>query len=685
MERSPRDPSESVIRRDAPTQMTRRDFVSRVAAVGAAAGLLGAPRAGGAGEAAWPNHAEVRDHRGRPTLFLNGEPTPPLAYMSYLGETRYYREMAEAGIHLHCFPAYLGDRGINTNSGIGPFRAPLWVADGRYDFSPIEEDFTALLRADPEARAILRIHLDPPLWWEQAHPEACTRLPDGSTFRQCFSSPDWRDATAAALRDVLDRLRDSSFASHTVGIHVAAGFTEEWFYHFRGTYHDLNPARTRAFRAWVRRAYGNEEAELRRAWRDPSASFDQAEPADISGTDREAGWISRDENRRRFDTLAFHAATMAEHVDFFCRLVKEHSAGRLLTGAFYGYHFFVTDPRRGHGPLAALLDSPHLDYLSSPNAYNRVLGGDWPPMLAVSSVLRRGKLWLAENDTRTFLTTPLRERAPGIAPPGQYEGGVWQGPESPEDSVALLRKNAARMLACGYGGWWFDMWGGWFSDPRLMEVLRRSQELGRGELHRRVPGTDPQVAVVVDDTLAFRDGTFGRLAEEILGNRYALGKIGTGYALHLREDLPHLNADQVRFVWALGLTDTEPSEAEKLRSLEDRGTHVLHTDLTGSTLHRVGSAPEGMPGTVRFDPPMLRSLLRAAGVHIYVDTDDVVYAGHGWLAIHTVDGGPRRAALPFRADVTDAFRGVTLARGVTQVDLDLPPRSTLLLRLDPVG
>ncbi len=665
--------------------MTRRDFVSRVTALGAAAGMLGAARPGGTGPvaAAWPNHAAVHLHRGRPTLFLNGEPTPSLAYMSYLGETRYYREMAEAGIHLYCFPAHLGDRGINTNSGIGPFRTPLWVGEGRYDFSSIEEDFTRLLRADPEARAILRVHLDPPLWWEEAHPEACTRLPDGSTFRQCFSSPVWRDATARALYDVLDRLRDSPFAPHTVGIHVAAGFTEEWFYHFRGTYHDLNPERTRAFRAWLSRAYRGSEAELRRAWRDPSATFAEAEPADISGAARDAGWLSRDEHRRRFDTLAFHTATMAEHVDFFCRRVKEHSAGRLLTGAFYGYHFFVTDARRGHGPLAALLDSPHLDYLSSPNAYNRILGGDWPPMLAVSSVLRRGKLWLAENDTRTFLTTPLRERAPAIAPPGQYEGGVWEGPETPEDSVALLQKNASRMLACGYGGWWFDMWGGWFSDPRLMQVVRRAQELGREELHRRVPGTEPQVAVVVDDTLAFRDGTFGRLAEEILGNRYALGKIGTGYELHLREDLPHLDADKVRFVWALGLTDLYPSEADILRSLEDRGTHVLHTGLTGSTLHRVGHGPQEMPGAVRFDAEVLRSLLRAAGVHIYVDTDDVVYAGHGWLAIHTLQGGKRRAALPFPADVSDAFRDVPVARGAMHLDLDLAPRSTLLLRLEP--
>ena len=61
--------------------------------------------------------ATVEEHKGCPALFINGEPVPPFAYMSYLGRETYYREAAQAGIHLYCFPAYLGDRGINPTSG----------------------------------------------------------------------------------------------------------------------------------------------------------------------------------------------------------------------------------------------------------------------------------------------------------------------------------------------------------------------------------------------------------------------------------------------------------------------------------------------------------------------------------------------------------------------------------------
>ena len=188
--------------------------------------------------ASWADTATVRQHNGRPALFINGEPVPPFAYMSYLGKERYYREVAEAGIHLYCFPAYLGDRGINPTSGIGPFRPSIWKGEGSYDFSSVEKDFETLLAADPRAQAIVRLHLDPPEWWEKAHPEGCCQLPDGSTFRQCFASSVWREATAKALRAFLNWIQQSSYSEHLIGVHVAAGRTEEWFYHYRGAFHD---------------------------------------------------------------------------------------------------------------------------------------------------------------------------------------------------------------------------------------------------------------------------------------------------------------------------------------------------------------------------------------------------------------------------------------------------------------
>jgi hypothetical protein len=62
-------------------------------------------------------------------------------------------------------------------------------------------------------------------------------------------------------------------------------------------------------------------------------------------------------------------------------------------------------------------------------------------------------------------------------------------------------------------------------------------------------------------------------------------------------------------------------------------------------------------------PELMRSVMQAAGVHIYNEhTSDVTFSGSGLLWIHSVDGGSRT---------------VRLRNGKT-LQLDLPPKSTTL-------
>lgn len=354
-------------------------------------------------------HAEVRVHETVPTLFIDGKRYPPYAYMSYLGEKKYYKEVADAGLHIYNIPAYLGDRGINSTSGINPFRSHIWVGENEFDYSSIIKDFDEILSADAGAMAVIRIHLDAPVWWEKQHPESACMLPDGSPYRTSFYSPLWREASGKVLASMVQWLLNSKYKKNLIGIHVAGGFTEEWMYHFKDELYDENPVRLEGFRNWLRKHYQNDEGVLKTVWKQPTVSFENATLGDISGKVKKQEWRTTETGMQVYDTYSFHAETMADNVAYFCGIVKKASAGRLLTGAFYGYHFFVSDVRRGHGALSKLLRCKNLDYLSSPNDYNRISGEDWAPFAAIKSVQLHGKLWLAENDTRTSITTMLRE------------------------------------------------------------------------------------------------------------------------------------------------------------------------------------------------------------------------------------------------------------------------------------
>lgn len=630
-------------------------------------------------------HAEVRMIEGHPALFIKGNAVPPFAYMSYFGETRHYREIAAAGIHLYCFPAYLGDRGINSASGIGPFRPPIMPEENRLDYSSIREDFRKILEADPRAMVIIRVHLDVPGWWDMKYPGESSLQADGTLERQSFSSPIWREHAGENLRSLVSWLLSSSYAEHLAGIHVAAGFTEEWFYHFSETFADRSPARRNAFRKWLKEEYRYDPSLLRKAWGDERVTFENAETADISGSVRNPVWRDPSREPEVMDAFRFHARTMADNIAFFCGIVKQSSGGRLLTGAFYGYHFYVTDSRRGHGALARLLECPDLDYLSSPNVYKREMGEDWAPMAAVQSVLLHGKLWMAENDTRTSLTTLLKDSRPEICPPGQYESAVWLGPPALESSAALLWANSARMLSYGYGGWWFDMWGGWFSDPMLLGVLETTNSLYGTASAPLVEEMSPHVCVLADEELHFLDAGFGAMTEKTLKNRYSLGKTGAPYDLYLRDDLEILPSSSYRVIWLMGFPTLTSGESARMRGWLESGKMVVWTDLKGTHIHRSPEKHAFHPGRFSWSAGELRSLWREAGVHLYLETDDICYAGRGWLGIHTVSGGKKGISLPFRARITDPLTGAVIAESDEFFEISIKPRSTRLFKVDFPG
>lgn len=621
---------------------------------------------------------EVKPDGGLPSLFVDGQRYPPFAYMSYLGEKEHYKTMAGAGIHLFCVPAYLGERGINTLSGIGPFRKPIWTGYHQYDFTSIEDDFKKVTDADPEALVVVRLYLDPPSWWEKANPDDATITPEGDTFRQSFYSKKWQTETADALKACIRWVSESRFSKNFVGVHVAAGGTEEWFFHVPQR-NDKNPQRTALFRDWLTGKYQDNET-LQNAWNSKTATIKSSFPHDVGIEAPSDRWREPSNEQHILDTFAFQSETVADNIAYFCEVVKKESEGRLLTGAFYGYHYFLTDPRLGHSSLSRLLECPDLDYLSSPNDYHRVSGEDWPPLAAAGSVRLHGKLWMAENDTRTHLTTLLKEKAPKIAPDGWYDSGVWIGPRDPKTSLSLLWKNAGRMLAYGYGGWWFDMWGGWFDSPELLDVIKYTNKLFTDSNTTNSASFPTEVAVIVDEHLSHYDASMGAQTDALVRARYVLGKTGAPYDLFLRNDIDHITPENYKVVWLLGVLTLSDKESKRIEDLEKSGVMVLRTTNTTSI-----STPYGeVSGEAFVSPEKLRSLFLKAGVHFYLATDEVVYAGNGWLCLHTVSGGARTVRLPFPANVTDPLKGEVIALGADTINLTLPRNSTTILKVETV-
>ena len=92
----------------------------------------------------------------------------------------------------------------------------------------------------------------------------------------------------------------------------------------------------------------------------------------------------------------------------------------------------------------------------------------------------------------------------------------------------------------------------------------------------------------------------------------------------------------------------------------------------------VYSAAPNLPASV------LRGIARYAGVHIYADQGDTLYATPQLLAVHTAAGGERRLRLPAPVDVVyDLFNRQVIARQADEFEVHLPPASTALYFTGP--
>jgi hypothetical protein len=76
---------------------------------------------------------------------------------------------------------------------------------------------------------------------------------------------------------------------------------------------------------------------------------------------------------------------------------------------------------------------------------------------------------------------------------------------------------------------------------------------------------------------------------------------------------------------------------------------------------------------------VLRGIARYAGVHLYSDAGDVLYACRQLLSVHTVAGGPRTLTLPHPAEVVyELYEKRVVAQDTDRFQVTLAPRSTAL-------
>lgn len=434
--------------------------------------------------------AKVGLHLGRPTLFVDGKPTPPQAYSG----TEHSRE-TWTGLARQSLVDF-------SSLGYDIIQTDTWLKyslreDGTLDMAGIRRQLAGILEVNPRAKLIVRINVSAPKWWTAANPaETCkvtagpTKPQYGGNSMESLASEKYAEFATRHLRQFVRELEQTPEGDRVIGFHVGGGVYGEWHYYGIFNEPDASEPMRRRFAAYALRKYGS-LAQVNAAWRTAFASAAELVVPDYERRYQSGDGDYRDPRLDRYvlDYYECQQKTVGELVDGLAKTVKETWSRPTLVGLFYGYFYggFTVGAQAGQLEIATLFRSPYVDYFSGPYG-SRNMDGTGLSRTLVDSLSLNGKVWMTEHDGGSYLGNINNSRFPDI-------------PRDEAQSIARMRRNFMHSLTEGAGQWWYDFGpkqksGGW-STPAMLAEARSLLRLAQ-ESHARPYAKPADVLVVYD-------------------------------------------------------------------------------------------------------------------------------------------------------------------------------------------
>ncbi len=394
----------------------------------------------------------------------------------------------------------------------------------------------------------------------------------------------------------------------------------------------------------------------------------------------------------------------------------------------------------GHLALEKVLASPDVDFLTSPTSYAfRQLGGEGTShfMSLFGSVKLHGKLWFDENDIRTSLAhgklgewgrpadvagdlIQQDKELANVIVNGSAQwwfdvgGNVYSNPE--------LMSRIGNLAKCATEAQKLDRSSvdevAMVVDERSLCYLRVADPLGARLLVSQLPALsrigapvghylvtdlprltghkvffimtsfaptaqdraaidalkrDGHVLVFMYAPGVYRDGALDESGmADLTGIRLRMSREASSFDLKLAGGHPLTEG-------LAGQSCGDPLRTFPLCYADDAAAIVLGTLANG----KPGLVVKQAKGwtSVFSSVPMLparlmRNIAQFAGVHTYVDTEDVVWASKSLVAVCVKDAGKRTVKLPKKAQVRDLYSGEIVGKGISAFEADFADHAT---------
>ena len=110
---------------------------------------------------------------GKAHIMVNGVSIPPVIYgLSDIPASRSSTDQARRNI------ANFANAGVNLVQVDTDMRH-CWLPGNKVDATSLRREIAGAIEANPEALVIVRLHLNPPVWWMDKHPEEMNLFAEG--------------------------------------------------------------------------------------------------------------------------------------------------------------------------------------------------------------------------------------------------------------------------------------------------------------------------------------------------------------------------------------------------------------------------------------------------------------------------------------------------------------------------
>jgi len=582
-----------------------------------------------------------------------------------------------------------------------------WLGPGEYDFEKVAARIDSLIAGNPKARLIIRWKMNVPDWWLKAHPEEIGKLHDGnSTVQPSMASERWIADVCVMLRDMTAWLEGHPrLGRHVMGYLVAGGSSSEWFWwgYDKGMV-DYSEVATRGFRSWLGKKYAD-DAALQSAWESKDVTLKNAEvpsPRLRFDIGEDGCFRAGGGGRHVYDFRRFMSDTTTDCISRASAAVRSVAPKKLI-GTFYGYSMSIGTTglaNLGFQNLDRVLEDKNIDFYCAPISYGSRRGGQEGHFinLFTGSLKLHGRTYWDEADLRTHLchdtqfyrtltpfeTSEVNWRTFGnslahgtniwwflIAGNGSFHSNQIMGDikaiaNLDRELIQVSRKSAAEVaLIC---------------DERSLEHTRPDPFLTQlmGQARTKVP----RIGVAHDTFLmsdiyspkmrdyklyiflnafhitdAERAAIHERLARNNAG---ALWMYGAGYlspagnSVDTMAQLTGLSFEKYTSEEQLEQVFADGKPRDWMRFKYEPGfalkgdVRVLVRDGERAVAG-IGRGPWGGLSAysgVPLDADLVRGLCRELGIHVYVDSGDIVQANTSFVMVHSTSAGDKTLRFP---------------------------------------